>query len=366
MLSLGAIHKHTRLYVTPTMANKKDTYICTDCKKDLILCQGEIRTPYFRHKIDLVSPCNHYSHPTESQIHKDAKLRLQTYLQNKSISFIRNCCACKKKEKYDIPEMSEGSVIQLEHRFEYHGPKIADIAYIDEGEIVSIIEICHTHKTSSDKRPEPWFEVDAMSLLQLPNESSQLQIPCIRCEKCDECIEKETKIKKNIRKRINDISSCYQSDSIICYSGDILEILQQIICGEDSYTTWASAYRIRIREQDTYFYHCDKKISQEEFIQDKYIGYSYNNKSVEYFPASICLLESMKLYLYLSGLEVYHGSITFIFKKLTGAMSGQKEWYLTGICRLLFGSDTSVTVKLNDCIHCNGEGFFGGERCYYC
>jgi uncharacterized protein YkuJ len=195
LLCLGAINKNTREYVYPKIANKKDEYICPECNKDLILCQGEIRTHHFRHKVDSVNPCNHYSNPGESQIHKDAKILLKTLLERKiPISFIRNCCCCKKNEEFEpIPEMTEGSVIELEYSFEYNGLKIADVAYIHDGDIVCIFEIYNTHKTCSENRQEPWFEINAETLIKTANDNSltSLQIPCIRCEKCESCVDKE-------------------------------------------------------------------------------------------------------------------------------------------------------------------------------
>ena len=205
ILSLGAINKLTGEYVYPKIANKKDEYICPECNKDLILCQGEIRVHHFRHKVDNVNPCHHYSNPTESQIHKDAKILLKILLERKiPISLIRNCCCCKKNEEFEIPEISETSNIQVEYRFEYHGPKIADVAYIDDNEILCIFEICNTHKTCSENRPEPWFEIDAKTLIKMANDNSltSLQIPCIRCEKCDVCVEEE---KKKVLQKIEKI-----------------------------------------------------------------------------------------------------------------------------------------------------------------
>lgn len=190
-LSLGAINKLTGEYVYPKIANKKDEYTCLECNKDLILCQGEIRAHHFRHKVDCVNPCHHYSNPTESQIHKDAKLLLKSLLERKNkISCIRNCCSCKQNEEFDIPEISETSVIEIEYRFEFNGLKIADVAYIDRGELVCIFEICNTHKTSCENRPEPWFEIDAEKLIRISNDITlmTLQLPCIRCEKCEDCI----------------------------------------------------------------------------------------------------------------------------------------------------------------------------------
>jgi len=200
ILSLGAINKVTGEYVYPKIANKKDEYICPGCNKDLILCQGEIRVHHFRHKVDNVNPCYHYSNPTESQIHKDAKILLKNLLERKiPISFIRNCGCCKKNEEYEIPEISETSNIQLEYRFEYNGVKIADVSYLEDGEILCIFEICNTHKTCSENRPEPWFEIDAETLIKMANDNSltSLEIPCIRCEKCDVCIETENIITLN-------------------------------------------------------------------------------------------------------------------------------------------------------------------------
>jgi uncharacterized protein YkuJ len=200
ILSLGAINKVTGEYVYPKIANKKDKYICPECNKDLILCQGEKIVHHFRHKVDSVNPCHHFSKPTESQQHKEGKRLLKFLFESKTpISIYRCCNLCKKNEEYEIPEMTEGSVIQLEHRFEYNGPKIADVAYLDNGEFVGIFEICNTHKTRSEDRPEPWFEIDAETLIKMANDNTltSLQIPCIRCEKCDECIETDNIISSN-------------------------------------------------------------------------------------------------------------------------------------------------------------------------
>lgn len=191
MLSLGAINKNTGDYVYPKIANKKDDYICPECNKELILCQGEVRVPYFRHKVD-VNPCHHYTNPTESQIHKDAKMLLKTVLEGKTpIQFERECTSCKKANDIILPEVEQESIISLEHRFSYNGStKIADVAHLLNGEVKSIFEIKHTHKTSSENRPEPWVEIDASWLLNYvnTNEDSSLKIKCIRSDKCEECL----------------------------------------------------------------------------------------------------------------------------------------------------------------------------------
>lgn len=196
LLSLGAINKKTGKYICPKLANKKDEHICVECQRYLILCQGNIRIHHFRHHTDIVNQCNYYNSPTESQIHKDAKLLIKMLLDGKiPTSFIRNCACCNKKDEFEIPEITETSIIQIEYRFDYNGVKIADVAYIDNNELVCIFEIYNTHKTDRKNRPEPWFEIDAQILLTMVNGNSNIlhgiKIQCIRREKCDNCMEKE-------------------------------------------------------------------------------------------------------------------------------------------------------------------------------
>ena len=195
LLTLGAINKITGEYVFPKIANKKDKYICIECNRDLILRQGEIRVHHFSHKVDTIK-CNHYTNPSETQIHKDAKNLLKNLLERKiPISFCRKCCSCKKDEEFEIPEISETSVIELEYQFEYNGKKIADVVYIDNNDIVCIFEIYKSHKTNNQNRPEPWFEIDAKKLIEIANDISliSLKIPCIRFEECEECSLKKLK-----------------------------------------------------------------------------------------------------------------------------------------------------------------------------
>jgi len=202
ILSLGAINKLTGEYVYPKIANKKDEYICPECNKDLILVKGEIRVHHFRHKVDTKTPCNHYNKPTETQIHKDAKILLKTLLERKiPISFIRKCCECASDSIWKLPEIKDNSFIKLEHRFEFNGQKIADVAWLNDDKLYCIFEICNTHKTRNENRPEPWFEIDAETLITNANDDSLtlLEVSCIRrqiiCGKCREYNNKKQSIR---------------------------------------------------------------------------------------------------------------------------------------------------------------------------
>jgi hypothetical protein len=188
----GAINKNTNKYEYPKIANKINKYKCPSCEKDVIFKSGKINQPHFAHfKSD--NPCSYYEKPNEAQIHKDAKLLMKCLLETKNqISFVRNCRICKKNDEFIIPEISETSNILLEYRFNYNGLKVADVVYIDNDEILCIIEICNTHRTLSENRPEPWFEINAEKLIKMVNSNKNtiISIPCIRNELCDECIKR--------------------------------------------------------------------------------------------------------------------------------------------------------------------------------
>ena len=140
MLLLGAINKLTNEYVHPKFAKKMEEYIGPECKKDLILCQGEIKIHYFRHKFDSNNPCNHYNNPGETALHKDAKELLKTILNKRvPIRIKRKCYDCSKYTiEINIDTINNGNV-ELEYRFEYNNnDRIADVAYLENNKCFQI------------------------------------------------------------------------------------------------------------------------------------------------------------------------------------------------------------------------------------
>jgi ssDNA-binding Zn-finger/Zn-ribbon topoisomerase 1 len=354
ILSLGAVNKQTGEYVYPKIANKKDEYICPECNKDLILVQGEIRVHHFRHK-DSIHPCHHYSKPTESQIHKDAKMLMKTLLENKThIQFIRECVSCKISAEINLPEITDGSIITLEHRFNYNDQlKIADVAHTLDGEIKGIYEIFNTHKTCSENRPEPWVEIDANSLLTLVNANNEpLIINCIRCEKCDDCIEKgiekELERKLKIRNEVERKSIKTESDSYCCLSKPIMEMLIDIICGDDPYKQWSGIYREMLPVYG-------ERIWDGEESSPNVIGWEYANSDMEenikigYDNCNNCCdtyynedlirdIQNMQLYKYLKDLYVWHGRPQFVFDCYACHFDkADMEDNLKRLCEDLFG-----------------------------
>lgn len=197
MLSLGAIHKQSGDYTAPGDACKNHNYKCVECNKDLILCKGKIRIPHFRHKSDN-NPCNYYKRPSESQIHKDAKLLLKSLLDKKvKLDLVRECIKCKKDEITTV-DYNNISNVNIEYRFEHNGLKIADVACTAKECVKYIFEIYNTHKTLEENRPEPWFEIKACDLIKSVNGNScnNFSIKCLRDKECLDCYKKKYDLNK--------------------------------------------------------------------------------------------------------------------------------------------------------------------------
>lgn len=201
---LGALIKDTGKYVYPAIAEKGLEYVCPDCTKDLLLCKGTKIAPYFRHYVE--ANCTYYSKPTESQIHKDAKMLLKKLLDDKvPIRINRDLTCCDENNgEFEIPELKSGYSIVLEHRFEFNGLKIADVAYINDTtkKIICIFEIFNTCRTRETSRPGLWFELNAKNLIERAKEfrengETTLELDCIRLE-CLKCIESRLKYEAEI------------------------------------------------------------------------------------------------------------------------------------------------------------------------
>jgi hypothetical protein len=318
LLTLGAIDKLTQKYVYPKIANKNNEYYCPDCNKDLILCHGDIRNPYFRHKVDLINPCNYYFKPSESQIHKDAKLLMKTLLENKTdISIIRKCICCNKNNKFKIPDFDDTSKIVLEYRFDYNGLKIADVAFIDNDELICIFEIYNTHKTNSNNRPEPWFEINANELIKLVNNNNNNNnnnnfiIPCIRSFNCDKCnklkkLEEENKLNEKIKlKKLEENKLKTIIDNKILQirnrNKDKIIRLQKIIKSMDD--------EFYVRKSDSEYYNkldnlideVEIKLVSNNILYNNYddLGFiitnKFTNKQIYLTSLTSCIIDNIKL-----------------------------------------------------------------------
>jgi hypothetical protein len=204
---LGAIDTETNVYTPPFQALKGRAYKCLDCDKKVILRKGEIRVAHFAHYAQTTT-CSYYEHPSEAQIHKDAKLLLAKLLNEKKPLRFTWCCNYKSNygkecggdyaftDKPSIKYKSGDEVI-----LEYRDPQkrwVADVAIVNNGMPRYIFEIKNTHATTT-QRPEPWFEIDARKFIEevtdrlgatgidAYEEGNIIGIPCIRTDLDRKC-----------------------------------------------------------------------------------------------------------------------------------------------------------------------------------
>lgn len=201
MKILGAIEVNSLEYTHPSLANKNNKYKCPDCNELLILKKGKIKIPHFSHKSN--SKCTYYDHPNESQIHKEAKLKLCNHLKKKLPLKIKwNCKTgnCENNSFKNIKYKENDEVI-IEYKSKCN-KYIADIAVINNDNVRYIFEIKYTHETITDVRPEPWFEIDAETIINLDKIEN---LTCLRicgrriCDRCFELNKKKGCTKKEIR-----------------------------------------------------------------------------------------------------------------------------------------------------------------------
>lgn len=190
-----ALHKLNGNKVYPKFAIKGEKYICPECKDELVLRQGDIRIYHFSHK-SYKTICNYYN--KESQIHMDAKTLLKNVIEsNIELTIKRKCCNCQSSVEYIIPHITETSQIVLEYSFLLNGiTRRADVAYLDNNEVVCLFEICYKNKTQECNRPTDieWFEFNAEELIKNVEKSTKdsIVLKCIRDTKCDECFSETT------------------------------------------------------------------------------------------------------------------------------------------------------------------------------
>lgn len=201
--SMGAINKTSNNYEYPKIADKKNIYECPTCKNNVIFRKGPIMPPHFAH-YKSNNPCYYYNKPTETQIHKDAKMLMKTLLdERKQIHIDRICYKCENVKQIIIHDYYlSGKIYQsvIEYSFlHYNVRRHADIALLEDGELKFIFEICNKSKTKEENRPEPWVELDAEQLIyniNMCDNNNLLIIPCIRKTICTDCINSEQLEKK--------------------------------------------------------------------------------------------------------------------------------------------------------------------------
>ena len=206
-------------YISPNIAIKNNLYKCIDCNENIILKKGNIRSSHFSHKNN--SLCSFYEHSNESSFHKDSKYKLCDLYKLKKNIIIKLKCSNNKcnnnnndllfEIKYDIYDNVNMEYISYDNNKNKY---ICDIAITNNNNIKYIFEIKYTHSTTTNIRPEPWFEFTTDEIFNKYNNLNDniIYLQCSRyisnrlCKICK--ISKELWI-NNIPKNINNNECLY-------------------------------------------------------------------------------------------------------------------------------------------------------------
>lgn len=197
---IGAINKDTGEFISPNYAKKGIKYECIDCKTQLFFRKGINNIPHFAHFY--FSNSNQSCKTAECDI---SKLMLKKIFESKSeIRIIKMCNECGQECDFEILNIYSDGEIILNYNFE-HNNKIqtADVAYLLNGKIIYIFKMYHRNFSFDFKYPEPWFEIDAINLINNYNNyingDLNFSINCIRKNVCEKCSNPGGKIYFNQR-----------------------------------------------------------------------------------------------------------------------------------------------------------------------
>ena len=229
----SAINEETGYYTPPFLANKVNRYNCPLCKTKVKLNKGEKIVSYFSHikkencnwyenenykrplreEISEIDEIEKQQKENESTHHKEGKILLKGLLETGyKISFVRLCQTrapkCGGSLKIDTDMFCDNSKVEIEYHMKHNGKSIyCDVAHLVNGEVKTIYEVYHTHRTAEHNRPNniKWADIqtgDIYDIVKTKTDISNKKISfiCNRdyiCEKCKKYnIQREEERKK--------------------------------------------------------------------------------------------------------------------------------------------------------------------------
>lgn len=228
---MGAINMQSGKYELPDNARKSNNYKCIGCGEKLILRQGNIRKCHFAHYSS--TGCSYHDHPSESDIHKEAKNRLASWLEERiqidvcwfcqQMRHNGNRCELYAEGGLDFAiDYTDNDRVVVEYQDKANG-YIADVALLSNDEVKYIFEIKHTHATTTKVRPEPWMEIEAKEILNVERTNDDdILLTCVRKTRaCKYCRIINEKWAENLPRR---------------YKPNNMSKNQCIKCNSDSYS----------------------------------------------------------------------------------------------------------------------------------
>lgn len=193
MENFGVINAVTGIYTMIEHAKKGNTYACMKCHEPVIVRIGQIRLRHYAHAKNSTCQPKSSSEKSlnlgETDNHYQAKLILKNCIDMKrSLRIMRSCTGMKcSKQLYFVIPTEEATQTKLEHRLD---SGTCDVFMKTEDESY-VFEVFNSHRTLA--REGIWFEIDAKTILTRYCDEGDVEFPCMRFWKCEECTELEKK-----------------------------------------------------------------------------------------------------------------------------------------------------------------------------
>ena len=205
-----ALEVETGYYVVAKYARKDKQYTCIKCNNECIVCDGEIKEKYIRHKVR--GNCDYFDAGLKISENNKCDPKIRELFHNASIVYLQNCLnkgnklvitkKCKSNYICDgiVKEIKieEGDYVEIEKSFKLNGMiKRADLCILDkDGNIKIILEIFDTHRTNENDRPNniEWYELEVKDIMKYyddDNDNDEIKLNCKRYYVCNPC-EKRT------------------------------------------------------------------------------------------------------------------------------------------------------------------------------
>jgi hypothetical protein len=153
---------------------------CPTCFKPLLYKSGLKNKSYYSHKPDNI-PLSCRFLKKENEIHLQAKKIMFELLnqRKKIIHLSRQCRKCSCSFLFEIEPLS--STILQYYTFKYNQlNRTADIVCLNGNDIEFIIEVCNYGKLSCHRRPEPWYEISSLDIMNIDHSKDTIELKCIR------------------------------------------------------------------------------------------------------------------------------------------------------------------------------------------
>ncbi len=176
---LGVINITTNRYENIIFVNKPNKYKCIGCNTELILRKGDKNFQCFVHKNK--HECQYFKHPTQDQLLHDAKLYLQTLIEDNKVDIFRKCQDCKRKYNMKLPNYDETKSVKINCGM--------DIVYLDDKHN----DICGFKIYANIPNEELDYECYQINMLDLIQRCVQslatkkIELVCSKKIICDEC-----------------------------------------------------------------------------------------------------------------------------------------------------------------------------------